>query len=247
MEDDKTLRYLEDLAARAERSDIYTYSGFLSPEEQDAFRRVHPFGPFRFEGGTDAADRCLLICGNEEELGYPPEPPIALLTIRPASEKFGEELSHRDVLGAVLHLGIERSLIGDILIRDKTVWLFCLESIADFLLGNVGQIRHTHVKLSRAESLQDVPAPVLVPLKLNVASERLDGILSAFCRLSRGKAVELIRSERVRIGARLATSPDTRLKEGDVLRVRGFGKAIYDGIEKETKKGRLYVALRQYQ
>ena len=59
--------------------------------------------------------------------------------------------------------------------------------------------------------------------------------------------MELIRSERVRIGARLATSPDTRLKEGDVLRVRGFGKAIYDGIEKETKKGRLYVALRQYQ
>ena len=247
MEESKTLRYLEDLAARAERSTIYTYSGFLSPEEQDAFLKKHPFGACRFEGGTQAAERCVLICGSEADLGYPPEPPIALLMIRPASEKFGEELSHRDILGAVLGLGIERSLIGDILIRGKTAWLFCLESIADFLAGNLRQIRHTSVTLSRAESLQDAPAPVLVPLRLNVASERLDGILSAFCRLSRGKAAELIRLERVRIGARLAASPDIRLKEGDVLRVRGFGKAIYDGVVNETKKGRLYVALRQYQ
>ena len=34
--------------------------------------------------------------------------------------------------------------------------------------------------------------------------------------------------------------------EGDVLNVRGFGKAIYDGIDGTSRKGRLYVVLRKY-
>ena len=36
------------------------------------------------------------------------------------------------------------------------------------------------------------------------------------------------------------------LKEGDILSVRGFGKAVYDGISRETKKNRLWVSLRKY-
>ena len=243
---DKTLRYLQDLYERAERTGTYQYSGFLSPAEQESFRRLIPFGAYSFDGGTEAAERRILICGREEDFGYAPEPPISVLEIRCASEKFGEELTHRDYLGAILNLGIDRSLTGDILIRGKTAWLICLQSIADFLTDSLTRVRHTPVRVTVPEGPVEALEPVLEPVSLNVSSERLDALLAAFCGLSRTKAAELISAERVRIDGILITSPDRRLKEGETLSVRGFGKAIYDGIRHETKKGRYFVEMRRY-
>ena len=78
--DDPTLilRHLTDLARRAEKQNTYQYSGFLSPAEQESFRRNPPGGlPFSFAGGFPEAERRILICGSEDFFGYPPEPPGA--------------------------------------------------------------------------------------------------------------------------------------------------------------------------
>ena len=60
------------------------------------------------------------------------------------------------------------------------------------------------------------------------------------------QAEKLFGAEKVFVNGRVITDKSTRLKEGDILSVRGFGKAIYDGIEYETKKSRLWVSLRKY-
>ena len=71
-------------------------------------------------------------------------------------------------------------------------------------------------------------------------------IAAAFTGLSRGQAEKLFGAEKVFVNGRVILDKSTRLKEGDVLSVRGFGKAVYDGIEHETKKNRLWVSLRKY-
>ena len=242
-----TIRHLLDLCRKSEKTGMWQFSGFLSPAEQEEWLRSPDSGRFSFllAGGHEAAERKILAAGSEAEAG-PPDYPISVVAIRPKSMKYAEELSHRDYLGAMMSLGIDRSLTGDILIRDKRAWIFCLSSAAEMLASSLTQIRKTAVAAEVVGT--DVPEilPSFTSLRLNVASGRLDAVIAAFAGISRGQAEKLFAAEKVFVNGLPAPDKGAQLKEGDILSVRGIGKAIYDGIEHETKKGRLWVALRKY-
>ena len=241
------LRHLLDLCRRSKKTGTWQYSAFLSPAEQDDLLRCPEAAAHSFflTGGYEGAERKILAAGSEEEAG-PAEPPITVIAVRPKSGKFAEELTHRDYLGAILGLGIERGLIGDILIRDKSAWFFCLTSAAGMLTDSLTQVRRTTV--TAAITRTDIPElqPRYDPVRMNVASERLDAVVSAFARLSRGQTEKLFSAEKVFVNGRLITDRSARLKKGDILSVRGFGKAVYDGIEHETRKDRIWISLRKY-
>lgn len=243
---DITLRHLLDLCRRSEKTGSWQYSAFLSPAGQEDLIRSGEAAGFAFQltGGYENAERKILAAGNEAEMG-PPEPPILVVAVKPKSEKFAEKLTHRDYLGSVLALGIDRSLIGDIIVRDQGAWVFCLSSAAGLITSSLTQVRRTAV---RAEvTAADIPElqPQYAALTLNVASERLDAVTAAFTGISRAQADRLFASEKVFVNGRTVTDRSFRLKEGDVLSVRGFGKAIYDGIDHETRKNRYQVRLRK--
>ena len=240
------LRHLLDLCRKNEKTGLWQYSAFLSPAEQDDWLSCAEAAGYSFflTGGYEGAERKILAAGNEAEQG-PPEVPVSVIAVAPRSERFAEELTHRDYLGAILGLGIERGLIGDIIVRDKRAWFFCLSSAADMITSSLAQVRRTAV--SASVTTADVPElqPRYMPLRLNVASERLDAVAAAFAGLSRAQAEKLFSAEKVFVNGRMVTDRSARLKEGDTLSVRGFGKAVYDGIGRETKKNRLWVMLRK--
>ena len=246
MENDAVLRHLLDLCRKSEKTGTWQYSGFLSPAEQDDLLRAPEAAGFSFQltGGYEHAERKILAAGNEAEMG-PPELPVCVIAVAPKSEKYAEELTHRDYLGAILGLGIGRSLIGDILVRDRRAWFFCLRSAADLIVSSLTQVRRTTVTAEAVTA--DVPElqPRYAPVRVNVASERLDAVISAFTNLSRGQTDKLFAAGKVFVNGRMITDRSGRLKEGDVFSVRGFGKAVYDGIVYETKKKRLQVSLRK--
>ena len=244
----RMIRHLLDLCVRSERAGIWTYSGFLSLAEQDDFIRFPESAryDYSFDGGYEAAERKLLVAGNADTVGYPPDPPIRVIAVKPASPKFTEDLSHRDYLGAILNLGIERSLIGDILVQEKQAWFFCLDSAADFLVSSLTRVRNTTVSASVVSGAVPELQPRFESVRLNVASERLDAVLSAFTGLSRARTEPLFSGEKVFVNGRVVTDKSMKLKDGDVFSVRGFSKAVYDGIEYETRKSRLWVSLRKY-
>ena len=251
MNDDERLLLsrLSDLFDREERSGMYTYSNFLSLPEQDLFyRSVREYGfrNFSFDGGYESAERRILIFGNEEELGFPKDPPLSVLRVLPLSEKYAEALSHRDVLGALMSLGIDRSLTGDIIIRGKSAFILCLSQISEYLSENLTKIRHTDVRVQVCTDEVPELKPVFLELSLNIASERIDSIVAGFAGISRSQVGRLFHEQRVFVNGQVTESLSARLKEGDVLTVRGFGKAIYEGISGSSKKGRLYVNLRKY-
>ena len=243
---DAMLRHLLDLCRKSEKTGLWQYSGFLTPAEQDDLLSCAEAAGYSFflTGGYEGAERKILAAGDEAEMG-PPEAPLSVIAVAPKSDKFAEELTHRDYLGAILGLGIERGLIGDIIVRDKRAWFFCLSQAAEMITSSLAQVRRTAV--SAEISAPDVPElqPRYLPLRLNVASERLDAVTAAFAGLSRTQAEKLFSAEKVFVNGRTVTDRSARLKEGDTLSVRGFGKAVYDGIEYETKKNRLWVRLRK--
>ena len=246
--ENRMTRHLLDLCIRSERTGSWMYSGFLTPAEQEDFLRCPESAryDFTFDGGYEAAERKLLIAGSVGAAGYPPDPPVSVIAVKPASRKFAEDLSHRDYLGAILNLGIERSLIGDILVREKQAWFFCLDSAADFLVSSLTRVRNTTVSASIVSGEVPELQPRYEPMRLNVASERLDAVLSAFTGLSRARTAPLFSGEKVFVNGRVVADKSMKLKEGDIVSVRGFGKAVYDGIEYETRKSRLWVSLRKY-
>ena len=181
MNSDVTIRHLLDLCRRNGKTGLWHFSAFLSPAEQDDFIRCPEAAGFacQFFGGYEAAERKILAAGSETESG-PPEWPLCCVAILPKSDRFAEPLTHRDYLGAILGLGIDRSLIGDILVRDGRAWVLCLSAASDLLVSSLTQVRRTAVVAE--QTTPDIPElqPRYADLRINVASERLDAVIAAF-------------------------------------------------------------------
>lgn len=153
VENEKEIQQLKnrirELADKSYNQNQYTFTGFLGLAEQDALWQVErevKFAGITLYGGREEAERKILRFGSEAELGYEQPFPICCIRIRPLSAKFADKLSHRDYLGALMNLGIERSTIGDILPGEGEAFLFCQDTIAEFICDNLEQIRHTHVR-----------------------------------------------------------------------------------------------------
>jgi RNA-binding protein YlmH len=167
--------------------------------------------------------------------------------VQPLSQKFADSFTHRDFLGALMSLGIRREVVGDIIISDNCGYILCLESIADYIAASLEQVRRTSVKCSVEQSVPENAAPVPKAARLIIASERIDAIVSAVYKLSRSESQRLFEQEKIFINGKAAPRLSALPEMGDIISVRGHGRFIYDGIEKQTKKGRICVNVEIYQ
>lgn len=240
---------LIELANKSYNNSQYIFTSFLSLSEQDIYYRVErelSYVPTAFFGGTNDCERVMIRFGNEEICGYDEPFPICCIQISPLIEKFGEELSHRDYLGALMNLGIERSTIGDIIIKEKTAYFFCTEKISQYILDNLDQVRHTHMKCMLVKDIPESTITKLDRKSILVSGERADGVISKVYNLSRSQSLELFKQKKIFINGRLCENNSGLLKSEDRVSVRGFGKFIYKGMMYETKKGKLSVDVDMY-
>ncbi|MGN0154846.1 MAG: RNA-binding protein [Lachnospiraceae bacterium] len=240
---------LMDLAKRAYQQNVYTYSNFLSPAELSLLEDIRvdiSYIHCECFGGNELTERQIAGFGSEEEFGYPGHFPIAVVMVTPLVEKFSDTLTHRDFLGALMNLGIERDTLGDILVKEKTAYIFCLETIADYICKELTKVKHTNVKCEITS--MDIPAlsPTLVEEEFPVASLRLDGIIASLLKCSRSEALSFFEDKKVTLNGRITGRNSTLLKDGDIFSVRGHGKFIFDHAGGSTRKGKIYVHIKRY-
>lgn len=239
---------VRELAELCYAKDIPAHTDFLTLNEQTIFQNISgTLPPVRFilSGGLPASERkivCFLPSYEEE----PSELPYECLRISPVNRKFAEELTHRDYLGAVMNLGIERSVIGDIIIKDQDAFVFVLKKISRYLIDSLVMIRHTSVNVSVCETASEIPEPEFEEISGTVSSLRLDNMVALAGRLSRTKAAEYIQGEKVFINGQTAQSVSRLLKEGEILSIRGIGKFLFTHAGGQTKKGRSSVTIKKY-
>ena len=234
-----------ELSRRSFDRGIWAFSDFLSLAEQDILLRLRLPSPFELVGGYEGAERRIAAFGSEELCGYAEKAPIECVCISPVNDKFADSLTHRDFLGSLMALGIRREVLGDIAIKDNRGYLFCLDTIADYICRNLESVRHTTVKCEICEVPEIITEKPPVR-ELVIASERLDAIVAAVYKLSRSESQELIRDGKVFINGRLTESSSADIPDGAAISVRGCGRFLYEGVERETKKGRLRVSVRIY-
>ena len=248
-EDRLLLAKVLDRAEQAARRNIPTATDFLSPQQQalalDLLRRAGvPESAYLRTGGYDGAERALILFLPDWMEPETAESPLRCLR---ASFRPEDRLSHRDILGSLMGMGIVREKVGDILVSPESADLIVLDTVAEFLLSSwnsAGRARlavteipaaHLHIPEVRCEEVRDT-----------VSSLRLDAVCSTGFRMARGKAADLISSGHVQVNWRPCTKADKLLTEGDTVSARGFGKFQLAAVGGVTKKGRTAIVVKRY-
>ena len=158
------------------------------------------------------------------------------------------EFSHRDYLGSILGLGLERDAIGDILIPDAHSAILLTDSrVGDFLTTQMEKVATDTVKVSRLpEGTTLTGTRRLQPITDTVASERLDCVVAALCNLSREKAQMAVKSGLVELDYEAVEACDTTVEAPAVISVRGYGKFAVHAFDGTTRKGRVRLVAGKY-
>ena len=240
-------KHLVDLSRQADQKGIVTYSDFLNLNEQNIFHslRSELYTGFEQSGGYEHAER-QMIAFLPDALVLSVEYPIVCCRIEPVSRKFAEALTHRDVLGSLMSLGIERGKLGDIFVKDNQIYVFCHRAISPFLMEELTRIRHTNVTICLADPGETSIHPNTELCECIVTSNRLDGIIASVYRISRGTAAELIKKGCVFINGKEITGGSCSCDSDQIVSVRGYGRFRFLDVSGETKKGRLKVRYDKY-
>ena len=233
----------EELAQRANDREYTVFSDFLGLSEISEISAMRFSVPVTLWGGYENAERCVACFGDREYFADKSDYPIKSILIKPVNPKFADNLSHRDFLGSLMGLGIRREVLGDIIISENKGYLFCLETIADYIIENLTQVRHTTVECELTENIPTNILPQPENLEIIVSSERLDVIVSAIYKMSRSQVLPIFHTEKVFVNGIVKTSPSATLNMGDKVSVRGFGRFIYNGVLRHTKKDRLVISV----
>jgi len=170
--------------------------------------------------------------------------PITAICIK-GSSKF-ESISHRDILGALMNLGVKREKIGDIILNDDRVYVIVYSDISDYISANLDRIKHTPVTVMYT-GFDMVPKrePEYKEIALNVASLRLDAVLSGGFGMSRSSLSKDIKCGNVKVNWEEATELSCSVGEGDVISLKGKGRIILSSIGNTSKKGRINIVIKK--
>lgn len=255
-------RRIQDLVKASYLKGIPVFSDFLSMNElsilggmSEEFKGVHciTYGGYEFAERQMAMFVPDALFYEYEEKDWYEKYPITTLSIEPLNHKFSETLSHRDYLGSIIGLGVERNVIGDIVVNPKTdfckmencAYVFCKTKMAEFFIEEFVRVRNTTVCVREADT--EVSLSVnFQELKGTVASLRGDSIVSMVCKCSRSNANALFQAQKVFVNGRMTEKNSVILKEGDIITIRGFGRFIFDEILSMTRKDRFYILMKKY-
>ncbi len=234
-----------ELYDRSRNRGIYCYSDFLNLHEQTVLDSHLKYG-YTLCGGYEEAERKIAVFGDENDFGYPAHIPINIICISPLSEKFSDELTHRDFLGSVLGLGIKRETLGDIIISENKGYVFALESISQYIADNLTKVRHTSVSCEICENIPENALPKPKEKVVIVPSLRLDALISGIYDISRSKSSALIEGEKVFINGKMSKSNSLNIENGSLVSVRGYGRFSYTEILGNTRKDRIRILCEIY-
>lgn len=237
---------LLELAEKSYSRNVYTYTPFLSLAGQQVFHAIAKevsYAGYAMEGGAPACERKMIRFGLPESLGYEEGFPITCLEIQPVMSKFADSFTHRDFLGAIMNLGIERDTVGDIFIQGKGGIVFCQQSMAPYLEENLHQVKRTNVRCRIVEDMAILQPPEPEEISITVSSGRIDSVIAKIYHISRSQSLALCHGGRVFVNGIIMENNSYLLKADDAVTVRGYGKFIYYGQSGETKKGKERVSV----
>lgn len=222
------------------------FIGFLSEEDLCCLSgHFHKNGSLyaSYGGYPDAERRYLSLY--DETSPQDREYPIAAVSV--TLNRNAKPQTHRDYLGSLLALGLERRIIGDIIVRDKQAFVMINDAFAGFITENLSKIGGESCGVELLEDTSYIRYEAhFEDIYVSVASNRLDAALSEILHTSREQAKDKISDGIVFIDGVKTLSATKELCPGSKISVRGYGKFLFEGQCGNTKSGRSKLYFKRY-
>lgn len=192
-------------------------------------------------GIFENSERNMLVFSEEKVNCFP----VALIKIENKS-KFNN-LSHRDYMGAIMSIGINRSKFGDLIVEDNLCFVAVSKDISSYIMNNLPSVGKCSCKVSELELINtNIPKIKFQEFTIIVSSLRLDCLISSICNISRNKAVELIKRGSVLLDYMPSKEKDCTVLFGATITIRGYGKyKLFSNIG-VTGKNRIKVLVKKF-
>jgi len=246
-EDRLLLARIWDKYEQTQRKNIPGVTVFLSPREQQLAHHMLNAAGIRsgyvFDGGYEDAERKILVFLPD----WMEEPAGDELVFLRAAFHGDESLTHRDILGSLMGLGVTRERVGDILVSPHSADITASPSLREFFLrewDQAGRVKLTVTEIRRDEL--SIPQTQVKVIRDTVSSLRLDAVAATAFSMSRGRAAELIAAGKVSLDHIPCLKGDKTVGEGAIISARGFGKARLAQVGGLSKKGRTGITIERY-
>ncbi len=238
----------ENAALAALKSDrVYTMPYMNEREQELCVSALNKLkcNTYVFYGGFDNAIRKMLAVGKKT----PDVSEFDCIVLAIEAKFSANKLTHRDYLGSIMSLNITRDFIGDIIVNENGAIVFTNSKFAHIICDELTQVKNTNVNVKIAED-NDMSQilNVINPCEktVTIASLRLDAIIAAMLKISRGKAVDLAKSKAIMVNHIVVDSPGFEIQEGDVFTIKGKGKFKLQNVGNKSKKDRIFVSYLEY-
>ena len=242
-DDRMLLSHVIDMANAAKEKYVKRFTFFLDDRQQELCRQVlasERLDNYLFWGGFDSADRKVL--GLFHSFGEADNADFPVKSIR-FTYRRADKLSHRDFLGALMSLQIERGCVGDIIVGEGSANVLVTDKVADRIVCDVSKIGRVGVKAFVGFDDSVIPKIEMSEITGSVSSLRADCLISFSLHISREKAAAMIRQLGISINHMISYKADTVLKESDVFSVKGHGKFVFKSIDGVSKKEKIRITL----
>ncbi len=237
----KTLiAHLEDLKNKCDVWHKAQASHFFSEEDLAELSQIYPASKhIIYDGGYEGARKKKIIFLYDEEDDYRD----IVCLVSDIDQRF-REINHRDILGALMSLQIDRGSFGDFWIENNKIYLYSSNDMAKFIIDNLKRINQLSVQFEISD-INHIQEFKYKDIQIIVSNNRIDAIVAAITHLSRSKAKEMISSSLVQINHRVVEEAEELCHNYNIISIRGYGRFVYVGIQKENKRGRKSILLKQ--
>ena len=206
---------------------------------------------YSFWGGEELSERKILIMYPENldksiiEKNY--ENILSIIRIELPQEEKGK-YTHRNYLGGIMKLGIERNKIGDILVREEGADIIVIKQVTKFLLQQLPTLKRFEKSKISEHNIKELKKVELKTeyIKIIVPSLRLDNFVSDLAKTSRNKATELIKEERIFVNGQCETKVSKKINIGDTITIRGKGRFVVKEHAGTTRNNRDIIIIEKF-
>lgn len=227
----------------AKTRDITTFGkNFYTPNIWDWFQKNLSTKYFKVEtyGIFEDSERRMVCFNNNFNNQFP----MKLIKIRNTS-KFSS-ITHRDYLGGLLALGIERNKIGDLFVDNDICYVAVCEEIESYITTNLQKISNVNCSTEVLDNFTLLPKAKFKEEIILVSSLRIDGVVSKITNLSRSKIDNFIDQGQVLVNYVKIKNKSFELKDKDKITIRGFGKYILGETIGKSKSGKIKIIVKKY-
>ena len=233
---------IDDLKQQCERTNTPRFLGFLTADEvSTVVRHLKINDKYKLFGGYEDAERVMI--GVLPDWCDDPDFPIVPITF---TYRECDTLAHRDFLGALMALGINRETVGDILIERGRAVTFVSCDVAKFIFTQIEKIGNVGVLLTEGFCKPLPQCGKKQTCTVTVASLRLDCVVSALCNISRKDAVNKIADGYVSVNSVAINKTTTLVNSQSKIVVRQKGKFQIVSCDDYSKKGRIILKYDKY-